>query len=239
MEQTTEIDLREFGRALAKRVWVILLCAAVLGAAMLIYTVNFVTPQYTATATFYVNNNAQSNGQSVSSTDLAVALRLVNSYVDLIDSNTVLNSVIEGSGLDMTAGQIRSMLRAQTGDDTEIFQITVTTPNPRMSADVANAVATYAPEAISKIIDGSNAKVVDFAEIPGAPSSPNYVTNTVLGALLGAVLAVIFVFVQMRLDVRIKSEEDLQKISAAPVLGVVPELVSETGNPAKKVRRRG
>lgn len=237
MEQTTEIDLREFGRALVKRIWLIVVCAAVLGASVLIYTLNFVTPLYTASATFYVNNNTGSNSQSVNSTDLAVALRLVNSYVDLIDSNTVLNSVIDSSGLDMTANQIRSMLKAQTGDETEIFEITVTTPNPKMSADVANAVATYAPAAISQIIDGSSAKVVDYAEIPTSQSSPSYVVNTVLGVVIGAVLAVVAIFVQMRLDVRIKTEEDLQKICAAPVLGVIPELVSSTTPSKKKARR--
>lgn len=237
MEQTTEIDLREFGRALAKRIWLMFVCAAVLGASVLIYTLNFVTPVYTAKATFYVNNSTNSNNQSVNSTDLAVALRLVNSYVDLIDSNTVLNSVIENSGLDMTAGQIRSMLKAQTGEETEIFEITVTTPNPKMSADVANAIATYAPEAISKIIDGSNAKVVDFAEIPTTQSSPNYVVNTILGAVIGMVLAVVAIFLEMRLDIRIKTESDLQKICPAPVLGVIPELASATAPGKKKVRR--
>jgi len=237
MEQTTEIDLREFGRALVKRAWLILICAAVLGASVLVYTLNFVTPMYTAKATFYVNNSSSSNSQSVNSTDLAVALRLVNSYVDLIDSNTVLNSVIENSGLDLTPGQIRSMLKAQTGEETEIFEITVTTPNPKMSADVANAIATYAPDAISKIIDGSNAKVVDFAEVPTSQSSPNYLINTVLGVLIGAVLAVAAIFLEMRLDIRIKTEEDLQKICPAPVLGVIPELASAAAPSKKKARR--
>lgn len=237
MEQTTEIDLRELGRALAKRVWLILVCAVVLGALVLTFTLNFVTPKYTAKATFYVNNNAQTNSQSVSSTDLAVALRLVNSYVDLIDSNTVLGHVIENSGLELTAQQIRSMLKAQTGEETEIFEITVTTTNPQMSADVANAIATYAPAAISQIIDGSNAKVVDYAEVPTSQSSPNYVINTVLGALVGAVLAAVAIFLQMQMDVRIKSEEDLQKICPVPVLGVVPELTGASAQSSKKARR--
>jgi capsular polysaccharide biosynthesis protein len=236
MQQTTEIDLREFGRALLKRLWLIALCAALAGALLLVYTVNFVTPMYSATVSFYVNNNTQSGSGGVASTDLAVALRLANSYVDLVKRNTVLEDVIEQGQLDMTPKQIRSMLTAKTGEETEIFEVTITTPNPQMSADVANAIALYAPDAIHEIIEGSSAKVIDYAEVPMTQSSPNYLVNTLLGGAIGAVLAIVFIFVQMRLDIRIKSEEDLQKICPVPVLGVVPEL-ADAAQTVKKVRR--
>jgi len=236
MQQTTEIDLREFGKALLKRLWLIALCAALAGAMLLVYTVNFVTPMYSATVSFYVNNNTQSGSGGVASTDLAVALRLANSYVDLVKRNTVLEEVIEQGQLDMTPKQIRSMLTAKTGEETEIFEVTITTPNPQMSADVANAIALYAPDAIHEIIEGSFAKVIDYAEVPMTQSSPNYLINTLLGGAVGAVLAIVFIFIQMRMDVRIKGEDDLQKICPVPVLGVVPEL-ADAAQTVKKVRR--
>ena len=79
MTEKLEIDLREIGKGLLKRAWLIVLCAVVLGAAFLFYTIGFVTPMYQASVTLYVNNNYEAQSDALSSGDLAVALRLVNS----------------------------------------------------------------------------------------------------------------------------------------------------------------
>lgn len=238
MNETVEIDLREIFRLLLKRAWLIVLCAVLLGALALGYTVNFVTPMYQATTTLYVNNNIEqgSVGNKVDSTDLAVALRLVNSYVDIVRREVVMSAVIDKLQMNLTPAQLRGMVYAEVQGETEIFSVTVTTPNPQMSADVANAIAELAPGIISGIISGSQAKVIDYARVPTGRSSPNYLTSAVLGALFGAVLAIIAVVLADRMDVRLKNEEDLERISGVPVFGVIPNF-AENAKPVKKVRR--
>lgn len=238
MNETLEIDLREIGRLLLKRAWLIVLCAVLLGALALGYTANFVTPMYTATTTLYVNNNTEEELESskVNSTDLAVALRLVNSYVDIVRREVVMKAVIDKLQMNVTPAQLRSMVSASVQGETEIFSVTVTTPNPQMSADVANAIADVAPGIISGIISGSRATVIDYAQVPTGRSSPNYSTSAMLGALVGAVLAVLAVILADRMDVRLKNEQDLEKLSGAPVLGVIPDF-TEDKKAVKKVRR--
>ena len=101
MKETVEFDLRELASVLLKRVWIIILCAVIVGASVLVYTVNFVTPQYQSSVTIYVNNNSSVEGNYISSADLAVALRLVTTYVNIIQSNTVLEKVIADTGLHL------------------------------------------------------------------------------------------------------------------------------------------
>ena len=201
------------------------------------YTVNFVAPQYKASVTIYVNNNSSKDTSYISSSDLAVALRLVTTYVNIIQSNTVLDKVIAETNLALTTDQVRSMISAEVVGETEMFKVTVTTPYPQMSMDLANAIAAIAPDEIAEIIEGSSAKIIDYARLPKGSSSPNYTTNTILGAAAGAVLAIVVIVLQNMLDVRIKNEEDLEKICSVPVLGVIPDLANDKKDLGKKVRR--
>lgn len=237
MNETVEIDLRGLFKALLKRAWIIVLCAVILGSAVLVYTVNFVAPQYKASVTIYVNNNSSKDTSYISSSDLAVALRLVTTYVNIIQSNTVLDKVIAETNLTLTTEQVRSMISAEVVGETEMFKVTVTTPYPQMSMDLANAIAAIAPGEIAEIIEGSSAKIIDYARLPKGSSSPNYVSNTVLGAVAGAAIAIVVIVLQNMLDVRIKNEEDLEKICSVPVLGVIPDLTNEKKTVGGKVRR--
>lgn len=228
MNETIELDLKEIGLVLFKRLWAIILCAAILGLGMLTYTVSFVKPTYKANVTMYVNNSSGVNGQYMSSSDLAVAQRLVETYVNIIASHTVLQKVVDVSGMDITADQLRGMLSAAAVGETEMFKIAVVATDPQMAADLANVIAQVAPGEINKIIPGSTAKVVDYARIPQTRHSPSYSKNAVLGFLLGGVLAAAFVVAQYLLDNRISKREDLEKICGVPVLGSIPEVLTDT-----------
>ena len=241
MNETIEIDLREIGKTLLKRAWLIILCAVIAGTAFFIYTVNFVTPMYTAELKFYVSNiTTDSTGGGVASNDLAVALRLANSYIELLEDDLVLDQVSEKLGGQVTPRQLRSMISASVVGDTEIFAVTVTSPNPQMSADIANALGLVAPGTIQSVTAGGTATPIGTAKVPTGRSSPSYVTNALLGAIVGAVLAVAAILVYMHFDVHVKNEETLEKICNAPVLGFIPDFAEVTKNAskaAKKVRR--
>lgn len=237
MKETIELDLGALLKYLGKRIWIIILCTVLLGASVFAYTVNFVTPTYDASVTIYVNNNSNKNSDTISSSDLAVALKLVNTYVNIIESDTVLEKVIGEAGMNLTAKKVRSMLSAAPVDETEMFKVTIRSQNPQMSADLANAIARVAPGEIAEIIEGSAAKIIDYAKVPTAQSSPNVTRNTALGAVLGAVLAVAVLTMMMLLDQRIKDESDLQRVCGAPILGYIPDLAEEAARQEKKARR--
>lgn len=222
MEEVMEISMKDTAKVLVKNIWIILLCVVLVGSAVLVYTVNFVTPMYASSVTLYVNNNSAESSKVISS-DLAVALQLVNTYVKIIESDTVLEKVIEQSGLTLTAQQIRTMLSAESVGDTEMFRVKILSSNPQMSADIANAIANVAPAEISKIIEGSSAKVIDYAKVATKRSSPNYVANTLVGMLVGGMTAVLVIVVSVCMDKRVKNEEDLMRIFEAPVLGAIPD----------------
>lgn len=233
MDEMMEVDLKALVRGIFKRWWIIVLCAVLAAAVSLAYTVNYITPTYKTSVTLYVNNNSD-NSQTVSSSNLAVALQLVKTYVNIIKSDTVLEKVVEQTGLNLQVGQIRQMMSADVVDETEMFKVSVVSPNAQMSADIANAIASIAPAEISKIIEGSSAKVVDYAKVPTRPSSPSYTVNTILGGATGAALALVLIVVFMLCDHRVRNENDLIRICQVPVLGSIPDF-TETAKHAERI----
>lgn len=236
MGETVEIDLKELSRVLLKRAWVIALCAVLLAGMVLVYTVGFVTPQYQASVMVYVNNKASSSSGYISSSELSVALHLVNTYVNIIKSDDVLGKVIDEAGIKASPAEIRKMLAAEVVDETEIFSITVANPDPVLAAQIANAVAKVAKEEIPAIIEGSSLKVVSEAKVPTQKASPSYIKNAVIGALVGILLSAGAIIIQTLLDVRVKTEEDLKRIKEMPVLGLIPDLAAEANKPGREYR---
>lgn len=236
MNDTVEINVQQLIKGVWKRIWIVVLCAVLTMAVTVFYTANFVTPTYKASVTMYVNNNTGSS-DTISSANLAVAMQLANTYVKIIQSDNVLEEVIEETGLNLTAAEVRRMLSAEVVDETEIFQVNVISPNAEMSADIANAIANIAPEEISSIIEGSKAKVIDYAKVPTGRNAPNVTSSGILGGLVGAVLSCAVIVVILVIDKRIKSEEDLTEIYSLPVLGAIPDFV-ETARKSEKQAKK-
>ena len=74
----------------------------------------------------------------------------------------------------------------------------------------------------------SNISIIDNAEVPKAPSSPNLIKNLLLGLLFGLALAALLVFVRDQFDDAIRVPEDIEDKLGLPLLGVVPRSGDET-----------
>lgn len=223
MDGTKEIDLRRLGSALLKRAWVIVLCAVIVATAVFVYSKNFITPQYRTNISIYVNNSNKGQNGGISSSDLATSQRLVATYIDVLKSDLVLDQVAQQLKLNIPASALRGMLKAESPEGTEVLTVYVSNADKLLAAQIANAIADVAPGAIAEIVVGSSAKIIDRAKVPNAPYSPNNTNNALIGALIGVVIAVAGICLRELLDVRIKDEEDLARICAAPVLGNIPD----------------
>ena len=243
-----EIDLQKVFGAVWNKAWLIAVVSVLCAVIAFVGTFFFITPQYEATAMFYVNNNNLSLGDasvSISSGDLTTSRNLVDSYIVILNTRETLVDVIDYAGASLTYKELREKISSSSVNETEIFQVTVTDPNPQEAEKLANAIAYILPKRIGTIIDGTSAKVADAAVVPTRPSSPSYTNNTIIGFLLGFVLTVGVIALREIFDVTIRSEEDVVRISNHPVLAAVPDMAApskggyyygygETGKKTKK-----
>ena len=222
-----ELDIGRIIRAVMDRIWVVVIVSMLCAAIAFGYTFQFITPQYQSAAMFYVNNNSFSVGDaslSISSGDLVTSRGLVDSYIVILKTRETLNEVIDYAGVDLTYHEIGGMISAVAVNETEIFRVTVTNPDPQEAEKIANAIAYILPKRISNIIDGTSAKIVDSAVVPAAPSSPSYTKNTMIGFLLGFVLVAGVIVLKEIFDTTIRSEEDIEQVCPHPVLSLVPNM---------------
>lgn len=73
-------------------------------------------------------------------------------------------------------------------------------------------------------VQGGGGEIVQPADLPSAPSSPNHVRSGALALAVGVALGVGVVFLRERLDQRLRGRPDLEEQLAAPVLATVPKV---------------
>jgi non-specific protein-tyrosine kinase len=67
-----------------------------------------------------------------------------------------------------------------------------------------------------------NAILINSAELPGSPSSPDYVLNGALALLVGLGLGVAIALLRERLDKRFKGRADVERTLGAPMVATIP-----------------
>ena len=203
-----------------------LIAVCVLIASTIAWGVTFfcMTPLYQATATIYVTNASGGViGDKVTSGDVSASMYLVKSYMVLAKSDTVLEKVADRMGEGYTATNLYSAITANQIDNTIIFNLNVSHPDPAAAHDIVNHLADVLISVGPDTISGSWASIIDTARIPTAPYSPNYTNNIALGAALGMLVALVYATIQFLRDTRIKDENDLTDMFNLPILGRVPD----------------
>jgi len=222
-----EIGLPELVQLIWKKLWIVMLTAVLFAGAAFGGTYFLVTPQYEASVKMYVNNSSIQVGStrlSISNSELAAAQSLVDTYIVILNTRATMNEVIRESGCGYTYEELAGKVRAAAINNTEIFEIIVEDPSPETAEKIADTIADVLPDKISDTVDGSSVRVVDRAVRPAEISSPDYETNTVIGALLGMFLSVVVVVLRKMYDKIIRSEDDLSQIYHLPVLAVIPDM---------------
>ena len=239
-DNEVEIDMGKLFQFYLKH-WLSLVASGLaLALAAFLVTFFFITPQYKSSVTVYVNNTkGYQDVTEVTNSSLATAQKLVNTYVNIIKSNTVLNEVIDKAELtNCTPKDLLDIMEVRQIEDTEMFRVTISHPDPEMAAHIANIIAEVAPKRIPNIVEGSSTKIIDYAVPAETPYTPSYPKNIILGGLLGGVLMGVFLTLRYLFDMRLQDEGDIAAYFNAPVLGSIPLLEKKEeskGWGAKKV----
>ncbi|WP_104130464.1 polysaccharide biosynthesis tyrosine autokinase [Cryobacterium sp. N21] len=219
------MELRDYIRILRKSWLLIVALTLVAVAAASVFSIT-TTPKFSAISKVFVST--QSSGTTsdlVQGNSFTVAR--VKTYSGLATTPLVLLPVIEGLNLDLIPAALADAISVSAPLDTSIIDITVTDADPVRAADIANAVSQSLTENVQQIEKpddpGAAAPVkltrVQVASVPNAPVSPNVPLNLALGALVGLALGVGLAVLRETLDIRIRSQRDVEQVTDMPVIG--------------------
>lgn len=71
-------------------------------------------------------------------------------------------------------------------------------------------------------VANSNLSIIDAAQVPSGPSSPNILRNLLLALIIGVAVSAVLVFLRDQFDDAIRIPEDVETKVGLPLLGVVP-----------------
>lgn len=234
-EDNDTIDLLKLFEIVMKNiVWfiiVIILCGTVAYAG----TTLLIDKTYSATATVIIVQNNNSNAsQAVTYNDVQLSQKLVSTYTQILQSEAIGDSVVANLDLydkyEIDTEKLNKMVEVKAASNTEVMNITATTKDPKLSADIANEMVSVFKKKIFDIMSVENVTVLNSAKIPTKPSGPSVLKNTAIGMMIGAVLCGIYAVIVLLTDTKVKTEEDVKKIFDYPVIGIIPEFkVEERG----------
>ena len=222
-----EIDLLRLMKAIWKKAWIVVIAGILCAVIAFMGASNLITPLYKSSVKMYVNNSSFSLGNtnfSFSTSELSAAQSLVDTYIVILETRATLDTVIKQAELSYSYEDLLEMIDAKAVNETEVFEITVTSSSPQEAEKIANTIAKVLPNKVAAIVEGSTVRVVDYAVVPLKKASPNVTMFTAVGLMIGVVAACGVVVLLEMLDDQIHDEEFLNQTYDIPVLASIPNL---------------
>lgn len=218
------MDLQRYLQAIRKFWWVILI-PALLGGLWGVASMARSVTQYEGSVEFFVQTSGETSLSAAAQGD-QFAQRRVNSYVALLETDRLAQMVIEQSGLELTVGQVRSMIGASGDVNTVLLTATATSSDRDMALAVAEALSTELVTLVDEVEnpDGDEAsvslEVVSGPTVDEVPAQPIRAIGLRVG--IGLVFGLAAALILELRDTTIRSEDDLAEVGVQPVLGRIP-----------------
>ena len=181
---------------------------------------------YTASGMMYVYNSNPNlvNYQYASSNDLTTAVELIDTYLVVVKSNKVMDVVANRLMVDYPGIMpefIASTLSMGSVSETGVVQVSSTTVDPQMSADIVNAVLDVAPAEIIRVVNAGSVEVIDYAMVPEFPNSRHYRRRMAMGAGAGIAVAGLILLLMYIFNQKVRDASDLTDNYTPPVLASI------------------
>ena len=213
-----EIDISQLLEYFKTKIVYIIFAMALAFCLSALYVYQFRVPEYTSYTTVLLTQS----GESINANDLNMNNSLVSNYSEIIKSKRVLNQVIENLDLDYKFAELQSKVVVAEVNDTDLIKISVTDEDNELAAIIANDIADVFVKEIPIIYGTQNISIIDTAEVSEVPSSASAMKIIAIVTLAGAFIAVGVIFVVFYFDTTVKNEEEIEKITGLPVIGVIP-----------------
>jgi capsular exopolysaccharide synthesis family protein len=164
--------------------------------------------------------------------DPAAAARIANGFADAYVDFRTAQALDQFQG---AAGAVQERITELQGDIAALNRKIDDEDDPALQASLQSQRDTLVAQlgvlqqrlvdlqAAGTVLSGA-AEVVQEAELPRTPASPQKARDGVLGLLAGIILGVGFAFLRERMDDRVKSRTELERRMGAPVIAAVPKV---------------
>lgn len=234
MEET--ISLQELIGVLKKRIGLIIVCTFLgLGVAGIV-TFFVITPKFSSQAQLIVR---LPQNETTNVNDINGNLQMINTYKDLIKSDTVMNEVQQRLKTeydsDVSVEVLSASVSVNQSPNSQMFSIISKMTDPIVAQNIANQTALVFQEQAKDMVNVDKITIISSATANVTPVSPNDKINLVIGIALGIVLGIGAAFILELFDKTIKDDSFVEDELGFTVLGIVPNMTLKELN-AKVIR---
>ncbi len=238
------IDLMLLFQELLKHIWIILIVVIIFGIAGYSYTKLCKPLEYTTSTCLYVKSNDQTSViSSASLSELDASKSLAATYIVILSNDAIMDVVAEKLTEICTPEEIEAYFSLTVNDEgetiidpnsilsyvsfgtvneTEIIQISATTPSPTISAEICRIIADTAPSVINRVVGTGYVETINVAKVPLFPSGPNAAKNGIVFAGIGFILVCGIIILKYIFNRTINNGEEFRTKCSLPVLSEIP-----------------
>lgn len=220
-----DIDLKEIISLLLGKLWLIILVSIICASGVALYTMKFIEPEYSSTATLFVNNQTTS---IVSLSDVLLDIQLARDYEVLATSRTVVDQVIKDNHLDLGYEEFVDRVSVYNPYQSRLISISFVYSDPELAKEIVDDLAKNIAISVARIMDIDVLQIVDTGNILDIPISPDLRTNTIAGAFFGGFVTVMLLIVIHLLRDTYNTTEEIEKYLGVRVLASIPNRNSKT-----------
>ena len=231
------LSLKDLGNILKNRLSMIIVSMLITTIASVIITYFIIEPTYTTTATLLIGKAEDSqNGAEYNNGDVTLYKQLMGTYGKVVQSEDLIQRVIDESKLNLTTSQILNSLEVISGTEDQILTLKYTSKDKKEGIEVLNPLIEEFGKTSKEIIRNGEMFVLNTPKIPLQPSAPNKKMNIMVGIILGAVIGVVLSLILESIDDSVKSNKEIEDLIGVPVIGNIPLYGTESEELTKKSR---
>lgn len=220
MEST--FNVKEFLKALRKRLPLIIMVTLLFVALSGIVSYTMMKPIYQASTQILVNQNTTA-AQPFNTQDIDANIQLISTYNVIIKSPTILSAVIEELGLNETVAELNERITVSNIENSQVVTLDVEDASMEKAVLIANTTASVFQAEIKTLmkVDNVNILAPAFVPIEPEPVKPDPLFNMGVGAIIGFMLGTGLAILLDQMNTTIRTEEDIEAIVGLNVLGIV------------------
>lgn len=195
-----------------------------------------IKPVYEVNTKVFIGKE-ESNRTEYNNGDVVMYLNLLETYSELIKTNDLIENAINEKNLDITPKEVVEGLVITPKTDTQILQISYHNMNDVLAKEVVVAVVDEFIKESKKLIPNGTVIVIENAELPEFPISPNKGRDVTIACFLGIIIGSVIALFLEYMDDTFKTKEQTEKIIGIPVIGMIPCEESSTSRKNKHVKK--
>lgn len=224
-----EIDLLQILEIVKKNLLTFILICMVCCTAAFAITKFVLKEEFTATAKLIIvqKSDSAASQQTYTYSDQQLSQKLANTYSQIIMSEAISDPVITNLDLydkyDISTEEYSDIVKVSSANNTEVIDVSVTTNDPQLSANIANEIVRVFEEEIYDIMQIENVTTLTEAKVPQKKSGPSTIRNLMIGGVAGLLICALITVINLFTDTKVKTEEEVKKIFDYPIIGSIPD----------------